>query len=540
MVITSSILFYQLAKDYRLITKKAPSDKLQIKKIRVFSGKTELGNVYLVDCKKINKPVVSKKPVSFIFINSDAVDFDFIPRNCDYAIFDGIKDEIELFEIVSDAINRLQDWDCQLKDGITLRFPLDEFGALAEKVIREPIFILTRNLSFFSLSSKKNYDFLKNDEINEKADNALYKSNFAHSLSVDYANELIADQEYHSTSKNVDTYVYSDGFGQEFLCLNIFSDVRYIARVMVPLKRYNDEPDEGLLQLLRVYFAYLKQIYLRYTEDPLIKSTTDKLHSLIKSMLLDPHGIDTTDSGLILQNYGWSETDRYSVVKFSFFKNANWDEITEYICGKLEETWSNSCAIIHDEEIIWVFNHSIKNNSKDERKFFHVLAYIVRDFVCKAGVSDEFRDLKKLPSYLLQAETALKIGQKCSPNNWYFKFTDYALDYMYDRIVGEFSYDQLIFSGVRKLIDYDRKNGTDFLATLRCYLSNNCNSTHTADEMFIHRTTLIRRIDRIQEICEIDFNDREMHIYLVLSFWILERMGFGFEKSNRNPAEEEN
>ena len=54
MVITSSILFYQLAKDYRLITKKAPSDKLQIKKIRVFSGKTELGNVYLVDCKKIN------------------------------------------------------------------------------------------------------------------------------------------------------------------------------------------------------------------------------------------------------------------------------------------------------------------------------------------------------------------------------------------------------------------------------------------------------------------------------------------------------
>ena len=540
MVITSSILFYQLAKDYRLITKKAPSDKLQIKKIRVFSGKTELGNVYLVDCKKINKPVVSKKPVSFIFINSDAADFDFLPRNCDYAIFDGIKDEIELFEIVSDAINRLQDWDCQLKDGITLRFPLDEFGALAEKVIREPIFILTRNLSFLSLSSKKNYDFLKNDEINEKADNALYKSNFAHSLSVDYANELIADQEYHSTSKNVDTYVYCDGFGQEFLCLNIFSDVRYIARVMLPLKRYNDEPDEGLLQLLRVYFAYLKQIYLRYTEDPLIKSTTDKLHSLIKSMLLDPHGIDTTDSGLILQNYGWSETDRYTVVKFSFFKNANWDEITEYICGKLEETWSNSCAIIHDEEIIWVFNHSIKNNSKDERKFFHVLAYIVRDFVCKAGVSDEFRDLKKLPSYLLQAETALKIGQKCSPNNWYFKFTDYALDYMYDRIVGEFSYDQLIFSGVRKLIDYDRKNGTDFLATLRCYLSNNCNSTHTADEMFIHRTTLIRRIDRIQEICEIDFKDREMHIYLVLSFWILERMGFGFEKPNRNPTEEEN
>lgn len=539
MVITSSILFYQLEKDYKLIEKKFPSDKLQIKKIRVYNGKTELGNIYLADCKKIKKPIVSKRPVSFIFINADKIDFDFIPRNCDYAIFDGIKDEIELFEIVSDAINKLQDWDCQLKDGITLRFPLDEFGAIAEKIIREPIFILTRNLSLLTLSSKKNYDFLKDDEINEKADNALYKSNFGRSLSVEYANELIADQEYHDTSKNVDTYIYCDGLGKEFLCINIFSDIRYIARVMVPVKKYNGDTDEGLMQLLRVYFVYLKQIYLRYTEDPLIKSNTDKLHTLIESMLFNPGNVDTTDSGLVLQNYGWNETDRYTVVKFSFFKNANWDEITEYICGKLEETWSNSCAIIHDDEIVWVFNHSIKNNSRDERKFFHVLAYIVRDFVCKAGVSDEFRELKKLPSYLLQAETALKIGQKCSPNNWYFKFSDYVLDYMYDRIVSEFSYDQLIFSGVRKLIDYDRKNGTDYLATLKCYLSNNCNSTHTADEMFIHRTTLIRRIDRIQEICEINFDDREMHIYLVLSFWILERMGFRFDKTNLNPTDYE-
>ncbi len=539
MVITSSILFYQLEKDYKLIKKKSPSDKLQIKKIRVYNGKTELGNIYLADCKKLKKPIVSKKPVSFIFINANKVDFDFIPRNCDYAIFDGIKDEIELFEIVSDAINKLQDWDCQLKDGITLRFPLDEFGAIAEKIIREPIFILTRNLSLLTLSSKKNYEFLKDDVINEKADNALYKSNFGRSLSVDYANELIADQEYHDTSTNVDTYVYCDGMGKEFLCINIFSDIRYIARVMVPVKKYNENTDEGLVQLLRVYFVYLKQIYLRYTEDPLIKSTTDKLHNLLKNMLFNVSEVDTTDSGLILQNYGWNETDRYTVVKFNFFKNANWDEITEYICGKLEETWSNSCAIIHNDEIIWVFNHSIKNNSKDERKFFHVLAYIVRDFVCKAGVSDEFNDLKKLPSYLLQAETALNIGQKCNPNNWYFKFSDYVLDYMYDRIVSEFSYEQLIFSGVRKLIDYDKKNGTDYLATLNCYLHNNCNSTHTADEMFIHRTTLIRRIDRIHEICGIDFEDREMHIYLMLSFWILKRMGFKFENTNLNPTESE-
>ncbi len=526
MVITSSILFYQLAKKHDLVEKKAPSDKLQIKNIRIYKGKTEVGVLYLVDCKQIVRPITSKKPVSFLFINAEDFDKNNIPKNCDYAIFKGIRNNIELFETVSDSINELQEWDCKLKDGMAMRYPLDEFGALAQVIINEPIYILTRNLSLLSISTKKGYDFLTNDIINEKADQALYRSNFGKTLSIDYANELLSDEEYHTTSKTVDTYNFVDGYDNEFLCMNIFSDTRYIARVMAPATKYAGRIDEGEIQLFRHFFKYLKLVYLRYTEDPLIKSNTDKLHLLLNNIIFNPEKIDATEAGLVLQNYGWSENNKFSVVKFSFFKNASWDEVTEYICGKLEETWSNSCAIIHDEDIIWVFNHSLRNNSTDERKFFHVLAYIVRDFVCKAGVSDEFTELKKLPSYLLQAETALKIGQKRSPNQWYFKFSNYALDYMFDRIVSEFSYDQLVIEGIRKLIDYDKKNGTEYLPTLKCFLYNNCNSTHTADEMFIHRTTLIRRIERIREICDIDFEDRDTHIYLTLSFWILERLGF--------------
>lgn len=541
MVITSSILFYQLEGKCQMEFKKAPSDKLQIKNIRVWDGrKTEVGALYIVDMKKFKKHIVSRKPVTFVFINADEKDYSFFPGNCDYTVISDIKSEIEMFALISDSMNELQEWDCALKDGLSNRTPLDEYVPIANRVFKDPLFILTRDLSLITFS--KDYERIQQifkgkesfvsvkpnqkESVRDEFSANKQRDMSIHTVAMEHATELLADDDYHKTVSNVDAYSFTDGYDNEYLCMNVFSDNRYIARLLTPIKKYNSQIDEGQLQLFRHFFKYLKSAYLRYSDDPLIKSSGDKLHTLIEEFINNNEEVDALSANLILENYGWSMKNLYSVIRFSFFKNAKWDEITEYICSKLEETWNNSCAIRNEDEIIWVVNHSISKSVSDERKFFHVLAYIVRDFVCKAGVSDKFNGLEKLPSYLLQAGTALSIGQKCDPDRWYFKFSDYALDYMFERIVSEFDIEQLIHTGIRRLIAYDRKNSTDFMTTLKCFLDNNCNSTHTADELYIHRTTLIRRIDRIEEISGIDFNDRETHVYLVISFWILEKLGY--------------
>lgn len=530
MIITSPILFYQLSKKIDFVEKRSPSHKLQIDNVRFYNGKTEVGSCYLVDCRRLDKAIVAKKPITLILINAEDLDRSYIPKNCDYAIFKNVRNFFDLAEMVYEAINDLQNWDCKLKDALTSRIPLDEFGAIAKDIIKEPLYVLNHNFSFLSLTGKKSYAFISDDEINENADNAIYKSNFGKVLSIKAVRRLLIDKEYASSQKYTDIYTYEDPNKELNLCQNIISDGRYIARLMSPVTIYNGIPDEGQMQLFRHYFHYLSHVYLRYSEDPLIKRKSDKLHTLIYDMITTPNMVDITDASLILQNYGWSLNDTYSIINFAFYKNTKWDELTEYISGKFEETWSNSCAIVAGDDIILILNHSISKNLDDEHKFFHVLAYIVRDFVCKAGVSDSFEGLNKISSYLLQARKALEIGQKCSANKWYFKFSDYALDYMYDRIISEFSYDQLISEAIRKLIEYDLKNNTEYLKTLEVYLQNNCNSTHTAEELYIHRTTLIRRIERIEEITKINFNDSETRIYLILSFWILEKLGFKASK----------
>ena len=534
MVITSSILYYQLAKKIDFVEKKSPSNKLQIKNVRFYHGKTEVGCLYLVDCKRLDKPIEAKKPVSFIIINAENLNKSFIPSNCDYAIFKNVKNFFDLAEIVYDCIYELQNWDCKLKDAVSSRFSLLNFGEIAKDIINEPIFILTHDLSIITLSGNRTKALL-NDKVTDVTINTMLDNpGVKHPLSIDYANGLLEDSSFTSTMTSHESYQYSDPDGRMFTSINLFSGDKYVARMMSPTTFYGTTADEGQIQLLHHFYTYLKHIYLRNVEDPLIKNSADKLHYLVNNILFEENNIDENEANLILENYNWNKNHHYTIFYFNFFKNENWDEMTEYICGKLEETWTNSCAITHDDDIIWIFNHSLSSKSFDDKKFFRVLEIIVSNFVCKVGISDSFKDIKLLPSYLRQAIVALELGQKDKPENWYFKFSDYVLDYMYEKIMSDFSYDQIIYEGIRKLMAYDEKNNTEYLTTLKCYLKNNCNSTHTAEELFVHRTTLIRRIDRIQEICNIDFSNEDVKTHMDISFWILEKLNIKFNNPNIN------
>ena len=55
----------------------------------------------------------------------------------------------------------------------------------------------------------------------------------------------------------------------------------------------------------------------------------------------------------------------------------------------------------------------------------------------------------------------------------------------------------------------------------RAYLDCHCNATDAADALFVHRTTLFRRLERIREIAGIDPNDSTQTLLLMLSYRLL-------------------
>lgn len=67
------------------------------------------------------------------------------------------------------------------------------------------------------------------------------------------------------------------------------------------------------------------------------------------------------------------------------------------------------------------------------------------------------------------------------------------------------------------LLNYDKVNNTNYVQTLRIYLSNNGNMTQTAAQLFVHRHTLIKRLDKISSIGNLNLDDYYTRIYMSIA-----------------------
>ena len=62
----------------------------------------------------------------------------------------------------------------------------------------------------------------------------------------------------------------------------------------------------------------------------------------------------------------------------------------------------------------------------------------------------------------------------------------------------------------------------EYARTLVCYLRNSQNATHTADELFIHRTSFMRRMAHMKDLAPFDLDDPDEALHLLLSAKLLD------------------
>ncbi|WP_094606796.1 Purine catabolism regulatory protein [Sporomusa silvacetica DSM 10669] len=76
---------------------------------------------------------------------------------------------------------------------------------------------------------------------------------------------------------------------------------------------------------------------------------------------------------------------------------------------------------------------------------------------------------------------------------------------------------QICDSIIQKLEYSEKNSGTDLLQTLEKYLECDKSLTETSNELYIHRNTLSNRLEKIQDIVNLDFNNRELVFCLRLA-----------------------
>jgi len=78
---------------------------------------------------------------------------------------------------------------------------------------------------------------------------------------------------------------------------------------------------------------------------------------------------------------------------------------------------------------------------------------------------------------------------------------------------------------VRPLVEHDRERRSDLVRTLQAYFAAGSNVSEAADRMFLHRNSMLYRLERIRKLTGLDLKDHRVAFALQLGLLAIEEGG---------------
>lgn len=190
-----------------------------------------------------------------------------------------------------------------------------------------------------------------------------------------------------------------------------------------------------------------------------------------------------------------------------------------YAKDHLEAMIPGSKAVIHHNHIVLVINRP-SDKPIPPKNLSELIEHLRRNKMY-GGISRCFSDISDMQKYYRQSMRAIELGIRKNSGDVLFHYEDYAVYHFMDMRSNEEDLKDFCHPALFALMEYDRKNGTRFTHSLYVYLENARNNVVSARLLHIHRNSMNYRIEKIQEIMNADFNNKDLLFHLHLSFKIL-------------------
>lgn len=184
-----------------------------------------------------------------------------------------------------------------------------------------------------------------------------------------------------------------------------------------------------------------------------------------------------------------------------------------YLSKTIEDILPNTTAFVFEGHIV-----ALSLIAGHEHRLGEICAPLeayLEDMDFVAGISRTFRDPFHARTHYRQALNALEMSYEYPSERRWHLFGDHVLDYMLANCCGDFDAESIVAPELVRLYA-SGASGPDYVDTLRTFLDNDCHTTKTAEVMYLHRSTLIKRLDRIREIVNLDSPDRRLYLRLCL------------------------
>jgi len=210
---------------------------------------------------------------------------------------------------------------------------------------------------------------------------------------------------------------------------------------------------------------------------------------------------------------GWHAEDVYSVVAAEPVDADLRAAKLHSMCDRIEAAFPVCCAFSMPPVIaaIFRFEHATDAGILD------LLNELGKREGIRFGTCEAASGFLNLPSRFSLVKDVLSRVPASGRNA--ISFSDVAEEYFCERSVSEYSASLVCLRSVQQMADYDREHETNYVETADRYVRNRFNAVKTANELFIHRSTFLYRLERIKAQFGLDLEAEmtaPLHLFLSL------------------------
>ncbi len=214
-------------------------------------------------------------------------------------------------------------------------------------------------------------------------------------------------------------------------------------------------------------------------------------------------------------------------------KNLVWD----YLKSQLLEFNSNILTVYHEEKNILIVPQT--NETSHLKKTWQSLYAKINNWAKETpihcnllmGVGGKTMNITDYYVSYQQAIQALNILSSRLRQEGFSLFDELGSYAILHHLNHSMAVDLFVNKQLGPLIVYSEGKNTDLGNTLHTFLRNNGNVKNTAEELYIHRSSLLYRLEKIESLLEVQLNDPEVRFNLMMAFKLYDMYGQEIDKN---------
>lgn len=462
----------------------------------------EEGCLYILRSESLPK-VVPTMDVSFICIG-ERIPTSWIAKDIQILQISGAKRLAGVFNAVQEIFDRYAAFDRELHDelGKEIDFDLRNLLRIGSCLLKNPCSLANQDLSKSLISEI----ISRNSETFEvRVQDVQNPLQLTHSKQIKDACQL----ERSITTPYLSTMSVDN---HQSYCQNIYTLGGYKGCIFITPLYKPFQPGDFLLA--NYFFSLLQKGYIRHlrqSERPECSGTL-ALNNLLANVPLS----DEEKNHLRLE-----EDESFACFKLKTRQGTQCMP-KDYMCSTINlQLPQTAYTVIYRNEVVGLIR--LKDTNDTNLSAIACFAEVVASMGYIAGLSNKYRDLDLFQHYFLQANYMAENWDQLSGGQTICYFKDHALGYMLSSCVNEIPLNTLLCKGIRNLLEYDKKRNTEHLRTLHVYLENEMNISRTAEQLFVHRSSILKRLDKIYRLIDEDLEKPDTKLYYRICLALLQK-----------------